>query len=643
MRRFWIAGAVLGFAAALIVSEQATTAAARQIPINGAPSGPRTGLIVGQVVDATTGAPIPEAIVQLTMPKYFQNLPTTPQGHVMADSDGRFFFAELPAGDYALQASQEGYTGGVYGQRRVSGGSQLFSLGEDERRTDATLLLWKCGAIGGAVVDEVGEPVVGVAVLALSRDFVGGRARYGKTTTQPTKTDDRGMFRISGLMPGSYVVVAPVTETTLPAAVLDAYAQDPRPSSVLNGFFNSVLSAGVFQWRAASEDPSVGQPRTRQVGDVALLTMNGVPMPPSVTAAGRPQVYRTTYYPAAMTSSTATVLALDGGAERTDVNISLRPAPAVRLSGQLARPDGTPPAPTKIQLVGDSAKDVASYGFETASGMSDSSGRFTLLGVPPGEYLLENMDSILVVATSSEVRQGSPALLVRQRVSVGTSDMENLTVALQPVLRVEGRVEFHSASGQPPSVRDIETSFSVTFERPFGEPAGLSTPVRNGAFSTVVAAGEYIVRPRETAAWFVDSVTLDGRNVTDSVIDLQVGTTSLIVGYTDKPSPVSGTVSDTLGGVSATAEVLAFPTDPARWSGYGTTPRTVKSTLTTQAGAYRFDNLPPGEYLLIGVSSADAESWSDPKTLETLAPLATRLTVAAGEPKTLDLVLKVVR
>jgi len=94
--------------------------------VDGAPSGPRTGLIVGQVVDST-GAPVPEAIVRMSMPKYFSDLPTTPKGRVMADQEGRFFFSDLPAGDYYLVATKDGYAGGVFGQRRPNGARQTRS------------------------------------------------------------------------------------------------------------------------------------------------------------------------------------------------------------------------------------------------------------------------------------------------------------------------------------------------------------------------------------------------------------------------------------------------------------------------------------------------------------------------------------
>jgi hypothetical protein len=91
---------------------------AQIIPTDGAPPGQRTGMIVGQVVDATTGAPVGEAIVRLTMPKYLEH-PTTPKGRVMADGEGRFFFTDPPPGEYFVQATKEGYAPGTYGQRRA--------------------------------------------------------------------------------------------------------------------------------------------------------------------------------------------------------------------------------------------------------------------------------------------------------------------------------------------------------------------------------------------------------------------------------------------------------------------------------------------------------------------------------------------
>jgi len=371
-------------------------------------------------------------------------------------------------------------------------------------------------------------------------------------------------------------------------------------------------------------------------------------IPPPASPAGRMQVYRTTYFPSATTAGAATPIALEAGQERTDVTISLRPVPAVRVSGRLVAPDGSAPPPTTIRLVGDAMADViteslpngpADVGFETVSGMSDAAGRFTLLGVPSGEYVLQRANPFL----SDEARRGRPAYWISQRIAVGESDLQDLIVTFRPALRVEGRLEFRGASGSPPAP---PTLAGITFDTPFGDRGFYASATANGgtlAFSTVAAGGRYIARPYEGAGWFVKSVTLDGRDITDRAFDLQADATTLVVVYTDRPSIVTGTVRDARGDASPSAVVLAFPVDPERWSGYGTSPRTLKSVPTTRTGVYAFDNLPAGDYSAIAIDGAAMEDWTDPKTLEALARQATSLTVVAGEPRTLDLTLKAIR
>ena len=114
--------------------------------------------------------------------------------------------------------------------------------------------------------------------------------------------------------------------------------------------------------------------------------------------------------------------------------------------------------------------------------------------------------------------------------------------------------------------------------------------------------------------------------------------------YTDRPSKVSGAVTDEGGAASTTAVVLVFPVDPQRWSGYGASPRTLKSALTTRTGVYTIEHLPPGDYYAIAIGAGDIDQWRDPATLEALTGQATKLTVAAGDaPKTLDLRVKALR
>lgn len=156
-------------------------------PSTAAAQGPRTGMIVGQIVDATSGTPIPEAIVQLTM-RQNASAPTAtrPGGRVMADDEGRFFFADLPAGDYHLGVTSEGYAPGEYGQHRAWAGGKVLALREGERRVDVTLRMWRYAVIAGRVIDEAGEPVIGVAVRALIRNVVAGRIGFGNMEVIPS-------------------------------------------------------------------------------------------------------------------------------------------------------------------------------------------------------------------------------------------------------------------------------------------------------------------------------------------------------------------------------------------------------------------------------------------------------------------------
>ncbi|HVQ42578.1 MAG TPA: carboxypeptidase-like regulatory domain-containing protein [Vicinamibacterales bacterium] len=623
----------LAFAAALLLLGE--RGAAQIISTNGAPSGPRTAVVVGQVIDGISGEPIPEAVVRLSMPAFLATLSTTPNARVMADADGRFFFTDLPAGEYSLSVTKDGYIAGTYGQRRASARGELLPLKEGERRTDVMLRAWKYAVIGGTVLDEAGEPVVGVAVRALIRDVVAGHTRFGTDSynVPSTLTDDRGAFRLSRVQPGTYAVVAPSVHTTVPLAVMNSWDAN---------------TLRLELWRASVYEVSpLGQPRTQQVGDFALMTLNSVMIPPQPGADGRMSMYRTTYYPSATSASAGTTVSVAAGEERTDLAITMRPIPAARVSGRLVTPDGTAPPPMAIKLVGDAMKDVvtrslpsstAEVGFETATAVSDATGRFTMLGVPPGEYDLTHADELIVRSAEG----GRTAYWVKQRITVPAGDLRDLVVNLRPALRIAGRVQF--SPGVTPPTTLPPNQGSLTLENPAIEASQAFAPARNGEFSTIAPGGRYIAHAVENSGWFVESITLDGKDITERPFDLQTDATTFVVTYTNRASKVTGAVKDARGNVAADAIVLVFPTDQQRWTDYGRSPRFLRSVPMSLKGTYTLDHLPPGDYYVIAIEGVDGEGWRDPKVLQALANRADRVTVAAGPAsQTLDLIMRSVR
>ena len=240
----------------------------------------------------------------------------------------------------------------------------------------------------------------------------------------------------------------------------------------------------------------------------------------------------------------------------------------------------------------------------------------------------------------NEEGRGRAAYWLSQRVTVGANDIGGLSVQLRPAFRVEGRFEFGGGSTPVPPILE---NGSITFETPFGEPGRFAAQGIRGkrAFATVAGGARVIASPVETGGWFVQSIALDGKDITDRAFDLQ-SDASLVITYTDRPSKVSGVVKDTRGSANADAVVLAFPVDPARWTGYGNRPRMLQRVLTLQS-KYTIAHLPPGEYYVIAIDETRSDDWQDPKRLEVLARQATRLSVAPFSPATLDLTIKDVR
>src|SRR6187200_2166810 len=92
------------FAGCLVAFTQA------QIP---SPRQPGTGRIRGRVVAADTGVPLRGARVVAFIAD------GQPPPETVTDTDGRYEFAQLPAGAFFVSASLDGYLSFMFGQRRV--------------------------------------------------------------------------------------------------------------------------------------------------------------------------------------------------------------------------------------------------------------------------------------------------------------------------------------------------------------------------------------------------------------------------------------------------------------------------------------------------------------------------------------------
>ena len=117
---------------------------------------------------------------------------------VLTDSQGRFFFANLPASTVAFLASKPGYF--------TTSAARRIELVDAARVTDIKLRLAKLASVAGAVRDDGGDAVVGSEMRLFRRTITDGQAAWRPAGL--ARTDDRGEYRFTNLSPGTFVVCA---------------------------------------------------------------------------------------------------------------------------------------------------------------------------------------------------------------------------------------------------------------------------------------------------------------------------------------------------------------------------------------------------------------------------------------------------
>ena len=170
-------------------------------PRDRSPEAAGTASISGRVLSANPRGPLSNVIVTARS----ENRNAGERS--VTDADGRYSLTGLPAGRYRVSAVKAGYLSLDYGQTQAfeSGTPLQLAAGEILRGVD--LQLPRGGVMTGRVLDETGQPAVGVSVAARRYQYTSGRWSLVRVGTGDS-TDDRGYYRLFGLPPGEYYIEA---------------------------------------------------------------------------------------------------------------------------------------------------------------------------------------------------------------------------------------------------------------------------------------------------------------------------------------------------------------------------------------------------------------------------------------------------
>ena len=310
---------------------------------------------------------------------------------------------QIEAGRYEFFASHIGYLEQQY-KAKVPGGGEgaALSLTSSQEVSDVLFRLVLAGVITGKVLDDGGEPMMGVAVSVL-RGFsaedledAGPRGRkHELASVSIGSTDDRGEYRIYGLQPGEYYVKA-------------AEATDP---------------------------PNSGP--TEIGGDWMLLHELG-------------SQYAPLFYPGVMRADQAQEIRLSAG-EEMRADFAMRRIKVTEVSGHVIGADGTPATNAYVALRIPIAND---WGGDLSSS-TDSQGEVSIKGVAPGSYIL----------SASESDRGRRHY-VQQKVEVGEEKINSIVLAIGRGAHLHGRIivsgsgttAYERVQVDPQSVSEEETS-----------------------------------------------------------------------------------------------------------------------------------------------------------------------------------------
>lgn len=653
-----------------------------------------TGILIGQVMDSGTRRGIQGALVTIssaTTPGLTSAmLPTGemvvvsrggaatqsegPNGaprQLLTDASGRFMFRNLAAGRYSIRASASPYLAGGPGAARPGAITQTIELTRDDEKRDGIVIrMWKGASISGTVVDEAGEPAIGVSIQSIRRMVMNGRMRTGFAGT--AVTDDRGVYRMSGLLPGEYFVGVITTSTTLPAPTADAFAQaiSSGASLTTTEVYRDLMMSGSLALEMMLDGGGgyrVGDLLFRQ-GNTMFGTGTGTTPAPGDDE--RVLAYPSTFYPGAATIAQAMPIVLASGEDRPRIDLQLRLLPSMRVSGTVMGPDG-PTRNLSVRLLPAGADEFSSdEQFVAATSLTDANGAFTFLGVTPGAYTLKTLRIPRPMATGS---RGTPAAMVEvtgpggmvmgmsmgpgtagapppppplpldqtlwaaMPVTVADTDVSGLTVMLQGGARLSGRIVFDGDGEKPTPEQVQQTAITVSPVANTSAVASVAKRVESdGAFATLgYPPGSYLMSATPPSAlagrWKFKSATLGGRVVSDEGLDIQgQDLPGLVITFIHSLGEISGTVNNDRGTPDQTSSVVVIPADSTAWKRGVINTRRLRSVRVSTTGAYSFADLAPGAYYVAAIAEDLPENWQLPGTLETITRLATRVVISDG-------------
>jgi len=452
------------------------------------PPPPPTASVSGVIRDGGTGAPMPDVVVS------YKSVQAT------TDAQGRYVLPNLPPEQVRITAVGPSEVRG-FGPRV----SKLVTLSPGQELAGIDLLIRGNGQISGKIIDQNDEPVPGVSVRLIAREYSLGTLRY--VFAGSAQTNDLGEYVLSNVQSGRAYLLQ--------------------------------VQRGYFKLGPISEAPANPKLRKRAV----------VP----------------TYYPGTAALEGAQALILSPSEKREGVDLRVLRTASYCIEGTL-QSGGGPEALSfgiaESQPTSGASGNGAAF-FATPGTTTGADGKIRICDLHPGDYTItvhsqaiDDMPPFFGTATVSIIDQDVSKLLVaaHPRVTISGEIVWDgtppdppvslmLNVNTRPMTRAPFRGEFRGAKASIPGQFSLDNVFMDEYSLQItGVPDGayikdvtygghnvLREPLRPG--SAVGEAGLRIVLARDGGSVSAKVADKENKPIADAqvvVMPASVGTEGLL-------------------------------------------------------------------------------------------------------------------
>ena len=513
------------------------------------------------------------------------------------------------------------------------------------------LLVGSSRLTGRVIAADNGKPVRR-AYVSIAIPTTSGRLYFDHMTGRSVQTDTNGYFEFDHLPAGSYSIIIDPVSGFLRSSRTYATVVEGGTAQVTIG----VVRAGAIEGRVLDENghavlgAQVHAMRRINIGghnkvqgslwamtdDRGRFRIFNVPpgehylvatyMPPHRDLDDSPPLgYTNTYYPGSLTLDGAHHVEVRGGRATQRVDLTLATRRLAKVSVRAINSSGVPL--DKEGRLNLTRRDPVSLPTSIRSANFLKDGAFVFDGITPGDYYL-------IVATNYRLEEAAFV-----NVTVGDTDV-SLNVQTNTGARISGRMIVDGRPvGEGDDVSSGRTNVSISARRP-PEQGGVDY-AKDAMFQARGSDRFELSGLRGPTALYAEigrgmlvSIRRGGQDIAGTTLDL-IGTETIddiVIEFTMKTAQVDVTVT----GSNAADDpepvlVMLFPTDRSLWNQGHLRYTTMRASRTPARES--LIRIVPGQYQIIAIHDPDLYfPMSEPAMLETLRPLATPVTLVAGQP-----------